>query len=90
MALVIAIALVLVAYIALVLFGGRIPGRFLVLPFLPVWLLWLPELVWQARHGFTGWESWERLPAWLRLTRVVTYPLCLAIVAGVVVRFYLL
>jgi len=37
---VIPIALVMVAYIALVWFGGRIP-------FVPVWLVWLPEWVWQ-------------------------------------------
>jgi len=85
-------ALVFVVYIALVWFGGRIPERFLLLPFLPVWLLWLPELVWQARHGFTGWErlGWERQPVWTRLLRVMATLLCLAIVAGLVVRYYLL
>lgn len=83
---------VMVAYIALVWFGGRIPGRFLLVPFVPVWLMWLPEWVWQVRHGFSGWErlpGWGTLPAWMRLTRILAYLLSLAIAGGFVVRYYL-
>ena len=82
----VAISPVMVAYIALVLFGGRIPDRFLLLPFLPIYLLLLQELVWQARYASI---SRERRPAWMRLTGVVAYLLCLAIAASLVVRYYL-
>lgn len=83
----IAIVLVLVAYIPLAQFGGRIPGNALLLPFLPIFLFGLVELVWQGRHGFPDYEKW---PAWMRLTSVVAGLLCLAIVASLLVRYCLL
>lgn len=84
----IAIGVVLLGYVALVLFGGRIPGRSLLLPFAPLWLFWAREWFLQVRDGSAGWG---RRPALIPQTAagIVAYALCFAIVAGVVVRYYL-
>jgi hypothetical protein len=78
---------VITAYIALGFFGGRFPRGLVLLPFIPVFLWGIPELVWVVRHRL--FMPWPQRPRWIRLGHHLTGVAGALAMTAMMARYYL-